>query len=220
MFNAPAVALAVAASIPALNWLQETVGRADPHLIAALAFQPSDLWRDGGLPGLVTAMFLHDGWAHALMNALAALAFGPPVARLMRGASGAIGFLLFYIACGIVAALGYGLLHPASDDLLVGASGAVFGLVGAALRLVGRRKGGIRGLTDPAFLRPAAVLMLVNVATGLIGFAPGMEGARIAWEAHAVGFVFGALVIGPWRRLFDRPAAAFDSGTDISDPAG
>ena len=44
--------------------------------------------------------------------------------------------------------------------------------------------------------------MLVNLLIGLVGFAPGAEGARIAWEAHAFGFLFGILVIGPLGRWF------------------
>jgi membrane associated rhomboid family serine protease len=46
--------------------------------------------------------------------------------------------------------------------------------------------------------------MAVNAVTGLIGYAPGAEGARIAWEAHAVGFVVGFIAIGPLGRLFGK----------------
>ncbi len=46
--------------------------------------------------------------------------------------------------------------------------------------------------------------MAVNAATGLIGLATGVEGARIAWEAHVAGFVFGILAIGPVARIFGQ----------------
>lgn len=153
------------------------------------------------------------------MNAILGLAFGTPVARLMPGAKGAVAFLAFYIVCGLLATAGYGLAHPASYDALVGASGAVFGLMGAALRLLGRNKSGkLRSLTDKRFLTPAAAIMAVNVVVGLLGFAPGMEGARIAWEAHAFGFGAGALLIGPWSSVFRARPEAFDSPPDLRDP--
>jgi len=184
----------------------------------AFAFQPASLVVGGWWPGLLTAMFLHAGWAHVGMNAAGAIAFGPPVARLMPGARGAAGFLLFYMACGLAAALGYGLAHLGSDALMVGASGAVFGLMGAAIRLLGRRSGRLRPLTDRRVLTTSAALMLVNAGAGMIGFAPGMEGAAVAWEAHAFGYLFGLLAIGPWARLWGPTAQPFDSSTDLRDP--
>lgn len=214
ILNAPAVALLVAASMPALYLVQERLS--DGGL--SLAFRPSSLWNGQWWPGLLTSMFVHGGWAHVAMNAVAALAFGPPVARLMGGAKGAVGFLLFYIACGLVATAGYGLIHPASYDSLVGASGAVFGLMGAALRLLGRRDRGPGSLGDRRFLMSAVVIMGVNAAAGLVGLAPGMEGAQVAWEAHAFGFVCGALLIGPWAGLFGSRPEPFASPSDLRDP--
>jgi membrane associated rhomboid family serine protease len=208
------VALLVAASMPALYLVQERLS--DGGL--SLAFRPSSLWNGEWWPGILTSMFVHGGWAHVAMNAIAALAFGPPVARLMDGVKGAVGFLLFYIACGLVATAGYGLIHPASYDSLVGASGAVFGLMGAALRLLGRRDRALRSLGDRRFLMPAGVIMGVNAAAGLVGLAPGMEGAQVAWEAHAFGFVCGALLIGPWAGVFGSRPGPFASPSDLRDP--
>lgn len=184
----------------------------------AFAFQPASLLAGSWWPGLLTAMFLHAGWAHVGMNAAGAIAFGPPVARLMPGARGAAGFILFYMACGLAAALGYGLVHLGSEVPMVGASGAVFGLMGAAIRLLGRRGGRLRSLTDRRVLTTSAALMLVNAGAGMIGFAPGMEGASVAWEAHAFGYLFGLLAIGPWLRLWRATAQPFDSPTDLRDP--
>jgi len=200
--------------MPALYLIQERL----PDAGLSLAFRPSSLWTGEWWPGLLTSMFLHGGWAHLAMNAVAALAFGPPVARLATGARGAAAFLLFYVACGVVATGGYGLIHPDSYDSLVGASGAVFGLMGGALRLLGRRDQGLRSLGDRRFLTTATVLMAVNAAAGLVGLAPGMDGARIAWEAHAFGFVCGALLIGPWAKAFGSRRAPFASSPDLGDP--
>lgn len=203
IFNAPPVAVLLALSMPVLFLLQQRL--ADGGL--SYAFLPSSLVYGDWWPGLFSAMLVHGGWGHVAANAVAALAFGPPVARLFPGLKGAAIFLAFYIVCGVVASIGYALVHLASNDPVVGASGAVFGLMGAAIRLLGSRNGRLRALTDRRVLSATAVIMAVNAATGLIGFAPGVEGARIAWEAHAAGFIFGLLAIGPVARLFgQRPS--------------
>ncbi|HYC96627.1 rhomboid family intramembrane serine protease [Brevundimonas sp.] len=185
----------------------------------SLAFRPASLWRGDWWPGLFTSMFMHGGWGHVAMNALGVFAFAPPVARLMAGARGVAGFLGFYLVTGLVGTAGYGLIHPDTFDPLVGASGAVFGLMGAAFRLLGRRNGTLRALTDRRFLLMAAVVMAINMVVGLIGLAPGAEGARVAWEAHAFGFVTGALLIGPWSSLFRPRPTSFDSPPDLRDPS-
>jgi len=203
ILNAPMVAVVLALSMPVLFLLQQRLS--DGGL--SYAFLPSSLIYGDWWPGLFSAMLVHGGWGHVVANAVAALAFGPPVARLFPGLKGAAIFLAFYIVCGLIALIGYALVHLASNDPVVGASGAVFGLMGAALRLLGSRNGRLRAVSDRRVLTAAAAIMAVNAATGLIGFAPGVEGARIAWEAHAAGFVFGLLVIGPVARLFgQRPS--------------
>lgn len=201
-------------SMPLLYWLQTRL----PDGGLSLAFRPASLWEGGWWPGLLSSMFVHANWPHVAMNAVSALAFGAPVARLAPGARGAIAFFAFYIVCGLFSTALYALVHASSQDALVGASGAVFGLMGAALRLLGRRNNGLRALTDRRFLIPAVAIMAVNAAIGLIGFAPGAEGVRVAWEAHAFGFITGALLVGPWRTAFGRTPAAFDSPRDLGDP--
>jgi len=204
-----------AASMPVLYWLQVRL----PDGGLSFAFRPSSLWDgQGWWPGLVSSMFVHGGWAHVAMNAVAALAFAPPVARQLPGPIGTVSFLLFYVTCGVLATVGYALVHPDSFDALVGASGAVFGLMGAAIRMLGRRDGRLTPLHDRRFLMTTAAIMGVNAAAGLIGLAPGGGGTSVAWEAHAFGFVAGAVLIGPWRLLGGKPREAFDSASDLRDP--
>lgn len=212
IFNVPLLPLLLAASMPALYFFQS---RAHDYWLG-LAFAPVDL-SEGRYVGLVSSMFVHGSWPHAAMNAVAALTFGTPIARLFRGGVGVGVFLSLYIVSGVVATLGYGLLHWGSVDPLVGASGAVFGLIGAATRLLGGG-GRVLPLASRAVLTTAFAWMAVNAVLGLIGFAPGTEGARIAWEAHAFGFVFGILAIGPLARLFARPVERFDSSAGLGDP--
>lgn len=211
IFNAPLIAVLVALSMPVLFLGQLRL----PDFGMSLAFRASDL-ATGYWGGLFTSMLLHGGWGHVGMNAVGAFAFGPPVARLLRGAWGVVAFLALYIGGGVIAALGYGLLHLNSGDQLVGASGAVFALIGAATRLLGGH-GSVLPLTDRRVLSASAGWMLVNAAVGLIGFAPGADGARIAWEAHAFGFVFGILAIGLLGRIFGAHAG-FASVERMSDP--
>lgn len=190
MFNAPLLPVLIAASMPVLYFFQERL----PDQGLSMAFRASDL-RVGEWGGLFTSMLLHGGWVHAGMNAVGALAFGTPLARLLDRGAGPLLFILFYIASGVTAALGYGLVHWGSPAPLVGASGAVFGLIGASTRLLGGR-GEVLGLFHPAVVRSSLAWMGANLVVGLIGLAPGAEGARIAWEAHAFGFLFGLLAVG------------------------
>lgn len=201
VFNAPPTVLLIALSMPVLFFFQRQL----PDMGAGMAFAPSDL-QQGRYGGLFTSMLLHAGWAHAVMNAVAALAFGAPVARLFGDRIGPTVFLLFYIGCGVAAALGYGLIHWGDATPMVGASGAVFGLIGAATRLMGGR-GRVLPLRDRRVIGASVAWMSVNALTGLIGYAPGADGAAIAWEAHAVGFVVGLAAIGPLGRLFRRGPA-------------
>ncbi len=215
VFKAPLVAVLLAVSLPILFWIQTRL----PDGGLSLAFMPASLWRGDWWPGLLTSMFMHANWGHVAMNALGVFAFAPPVARLTPGVRGAVVFLAFYLATGLLGTIGYGLVHPDSFDPLVGASGAVFGLTGAAFRLLGRRNGSLRPLGDRRFLLMAAVIMGINAAVGLIGLVPGAVGARVAWEAHAFGFVAGAVLIGPWIRLFGSRRTSFDSPPDLRDPS-
>jgi membrane associated rhomboid family serine protease len=196
ILNAPFLPVLIAASMPVLFWFQERL----PDEGLSMAFRAGDLAR-GQWGGLFTSMLLHGGWAHVMMNAVGALAFGAPVARLLSRRFAPLAFIALYIGSGVIAALGYALCHPGSMAPLVGASGAVFGLIGASTRMLGGH-GRVLPLFHPAVLKASAVWMGVNLLIGLVGFAPGAEGARIAWEAHAFGFLFGILVIGPLGRWF------------------
>jgi membrane associated rhomboid family serine protease len=171
----------------------------------AYAFAPANL-----VPGrwetVITAIFLHGSWAHALMNGAFALAFSTPLARLFRPKiEGGLLFFAFYILTGVLANLGFAALHPGSPAMVVGASGAVSALMGASARLMG---GG--GRPGPILSKPVLSLggawLGINVLIALVGgsFLPGAGNAGVAWEAHLVGFAAGVLLIGPFARLVPR----------------
>jgi membrane associated rhomboid family serine protease len=196
VFNAPWPALLAAASILAPNAL---LMNADEPTILSLALVPSDFWA-GHWTGVVTMMFVHGGWLHALMNAAFAVAFGAPVARLLgTGARGGAVFSLFYMACGIISGFGYAILHPDAVGPVVGASGAVSGLMGAAARTMDGR-GGLGPMFGPQVLSMGLGWLVVNLVMAVAGGLLTAGAGGVAWEAHLIGFAAGVLVIGPFVR--------------------
>ena len=160
-----------------------------------------------------TYAFMHGGLAHIAINMVWLAAFGSPLANRLGG----VRFAVFYAATGLASVVLFWALHPNGEVPLVGASGAISGMMGAAARYGFRidrssGKAAFAGepLTVAAVLRSRGVMtflgvwMVINLATGLLGFAPGIDG-QIAWEAHIGGFVAGFFGL----RFFDRqqPAA-------------
>lgn len=199
--NAPWPVVALTVSIIVLYLVQ----RGLPFLVEAFAFSPLRL-AEGSLIGLVSSQFLHGSWAHALMNAAFVLAFGAPVGRYLGpNASGVVGFFLFYLTCGVLAALGFAALNWGQDALMVGASGAASGLMGAAARLIGGR-----GRPGPLFSQAVTSMggawIVINIIMAFAGGAliPGAGSAGVAWEAHLAGFFAGVLLIGPFGWLAGR----------------
>ena len=155
---------------------------------------------------LFTDLFIHGGWAHAGMNAAGCLAFGAPVARFLGlGARGALGFFLLYILCGVLSNLGYAALHWRDLMPLAGASGAVSGLFGASSRLIEHRPG-LSPYASRTVVASGAAWIVINVALGLLHFAPGMgDDVQVAWEAHLAGYAAGLILITPFAALFREP---------------
>lgn len=203
MFNAPWPALVLVGAIIAAYAWQST--QAPEVVVPALGFSAAGL-AAGRWETLFTALFLHAGWGHALMNAAFALAFASPTARLFgTGALGSLVFLVFYLLCGALSSLGFAAFHWGSPQLLVGASGAVSGLMGAAARITpGRHVLG--GLLSRQVLGMGGAWLAVNLIIALIGGAllPGADGAAVAWEAHLAGFAAGVLLVGPFAWIARR----------------
>ena len=204
IINAPWPAVAVVLAILGSYAWQAWFAGGDAA-IGALGFAPADLDR-GRWQGLITVMFAHGGWTHAIMNALGALAFGPPVARLMGSSPrGALAFFAFYLVCGVLSTLGYAVMHLHAVEPVVGASGAVSGLMGAAARLFDRGDQ-LAPVTSRAVLSVGLGWIVANALLAVFGAAPLTGGGRIAWEAHIAGFVLGVLLVGPFARLAGPPA--------------
>ena len=202
-FNAPWPAAAIAASILGAYLVQTRAGSAEA-IYARLGFSPAAL-AAGRWNGLITALYVHGGWAHAGMNALGALAFGAPVARrLGTDATGALGFFGLYFACGVAASLGFALVHPGSAAVLVGASGAVSGLMGAASRLLIPPGAALAPYLSSNVVGMATAWLIVNLLLAAFGLGVVAGGAPVAWEAHLFGYAAGLVAIGPLLALARR----------------
>lgn len=183
----------------------------DEMLVRNFAFEP-ELFFLAGAPWealalaigvrVLASLFMHGDLAHLIVNMAFLLAFGSAVERRI----GAARFVVFYLATGALALGGAVVLFWFAREslLVVGASGAISGLFGAASRYYFRSgptilvQGAPRRAPSGASL--AVTFILVNVAFGLSGFDP-MGGYRtIAWEVHVAGFVAGWLGFP----LFDR----------------
>lgn len=228
IFNLPGVVVVLIAICTLIHLLRTYVldPEQDLALLVGAAFVPAfysgrfaiDI---SSFTSPFTYAFLHGSILHLVVNMIWLAAFGSPLANRL----GVVRFLLFWAFTSLCAALLHYVLHMADQSPLIGASGAISGMMGAAARFgfqIDRRSG------KPAFagrLMPVAavfrsrsvvtflaVWMVVNLATGLVGFTPGVDDA-IAWEAHIGGFLAGFLCID-WfdrqRRVGD--AEAMDQG--------
>jgi membrane associated rhomboid family serine protease len=207
IFNAPWPPVAMAGAIVGLYAWQSLAPL--ELVVDRFGFSPAK-FAAGDWAGAVTALFVHGTWMHGLLNAAFALAFGAPVARFLGGSGrGLAAFFTFYLGCGVLANLGHAAVHPGDPTSLVGASGAVAGLMGAAARLIATRGARLGTLTSPPVISMTLALLIVNLLLAVFG-APGSGGMRIAWEAHLFGFAAGLLGIGPITRLFGAPGRLDD----------
>jgi len=202
-FNAPWQSVALILLIVGGYGIQTLFREQD--VINAFAFAPANL-APGHWETAITAIFLHGSWSHALMNGAFALAFATPVARYLGPKlEGGLLFFGFYVLTGVLANLGYAALHPGAVVPIVGASGAVSALMGAAARLIGGR--GTPGpMFSKAVLSLGASWIFINMIFAFGGGAllPGAGSAGVAWEAHVIGFILGVPLIGLFGRLAPR----------------
>jgi membrane associated rhomboid family serine protease len=173
---------------------------ATPALLESLVYAPDPTPLARPLT-LLTAIWLHGGWGHLSMNAAFALAFATPLARFLGGGfRGTAALFLYFLACGAIGNLGFGLLHAGQPYGVIGASGGVSGLAAGAARIVGG-EGGIGGFRSPFVLSMGAAWVLTNLVVAVAGGALIEGGSQIAWEAHLVGFAAGLALLKPFAAL-------------------
>lgn len=215
---------------------QESLGpRAEAELAFAYGTVPAVLFGTGELPPqlqlvppwvtLFTSMFLHGGWLHLLGNMLYLWLFG----RGVESATGTARYLVFYLLCGVAAALTQALAEPAAEVPMIGASGAIAGTLGAYLVLHPRANVVVfvwififvRLIAVPAvFVLGLWFLLQLLSALASTGGGPG-----VAFWAHVGGFVLGMALVPLFRRrgvpmLQPRRSVAFSTRRPQRGPWG
>ncbi|MGA9796447.1 MAG: rhomboid family intramembrane serine protease [Rhizomicrobium sp.] len=145
--------------------------------------------------------FLHGGFAHVAANSIWLLAFGPVVARRY----GSVLFLVYFLLCGIAGAVAELISAWGSVVVIVGASAAIAGLMGASFRVMGpnpREQAQVpASLLSRRILLWSAIWLAVNVIVGVLGVGAGPGIQLIAWQAHIGGYLMGLLLVGPFDAL-------------------
>jgi membrane associated rhomboid family serine protease len=223
VFNVHAVVVAVLALLVSVHVARSFLSPDhDLWVVVAGAFIPGRYGTGGTeLPGGVSAlylsplthMFLHGDWLHLALNAAWLLAFGGAIAAR----TGTLRFLIFFVLCGLGGALAFYIVNPELVQPMIGASGAISGLMGGTLRFLfpAMESGGFRRLReaprtiplmslsetlqDRRVLMTSAILVVLNLLT-IIGFGTAQYSGGIAWEAHLGGYVIGLFTYG----LFDN----------------
>ena len=150
-------------------------------------FSDKNIWLAAGV-----SMFLHGGIAHLLFNMWSLWIFGNNVEE----AFGHVGYVIFYLAAGVAATVGFVAVNPDLTVPLIGASGAIAGVMGAYVVLFPRHL-----ILTIIFFFVTAVPAIVFLGFWFVSqFAIAGSETGIAWEAHVAGFIFGVIVTLPFRQ--------------------
>jgi membrane associated rhomboid family serine protease len=147
----------------------------------------------------VTAMFLHGGWLHLISNIWYLWIFGDNIEDRL----GHVGYVVFYLVCGVGASAAHVVMNPTAMEPMIGASGAIAGVLGAYLICFPRAR--VMTLVPvffmPLFIRLPAVVVLgswfiMQIFNGgaTIG-ASAQQAGGVAWWAHIGGFVIGMILV-------------------------
>jgi membrane associated rhomboid family serine protease len=159
---------------------------------------------------MFSALFVHGGWLHIIFNMLFLWVFGPGVEDAMTRAR----FLAFYLLCGLAATTAQVVADPASTAPLIGASGAIAGVLGAYLVLLPRAR--VLAVIPliivfPVVSIPAWMLLLAWFALQAVQGLGSLHAATpgVAFFAHIGGFLAGMALVLPFvvRRPRRRVAA-------------
>lgn len=176
---------------------------------SVIALGPDVSCEVGAFPAwatLFTSMFMHGGWMHLIGNMLFLWVFGNNI----EDSTGRIRFVVFYLACGIAAALAQAFFSPGSRIPMVGASGAISGVMGAYMVLYPRTRVHVLiflGIYVNTVAVPAYLMLAYWFFLQLLGGLPGLgkDLGGTAFLAHVGGFVAGVVLIKLFqnKRLLD-----------------
>jgi len=180
-----------------LDWVEIADERCTDRPLGDAAFPQKDIWLSVGV-----SMFLHGGIAHLLFNMWSLWIFGNNVEEAFGGPA----YLLVYLLAGLAATAGFVLTNPDLTVPLVGASGAIAGVMGAYLVLFPRHQ-----VMTLVFVRIVAIPAMFFLGLWFLSQFLLLGGdSGIAWEAHVAGFLFGAAVTLPFRGALLRRTLAGD----------
>ena len=213
-FGTPFVTWTIIGLCVAVYLWQFTLGEtALREAVYALGVVPSSLLGGARLPEdialvspwmtVFTSMFLHGGFMHLGGNMLYLWIFGDNIEVAM----GWKRFIVFYLLCGIAAALAQALVNPTSNIPMIGASGAIAGVLGAYLLLYPRARVRVFMFPFGIFGVPAVIVLGFWFLLQLVNSAGMSDGGGVAYLAHVGGFVAG-LVLAPLFRRKSVPLFA------------
>ena len=150
-------------------------------------------------PTIYSSMFLHSGVGHLAGNMLYLWIFGNNIEDVL----GKFRFIIFYLVCGTLASMGHIVTDLQSDVPMVGASGAISGILGAYLVLFPFAR--VKTLVFLGFLItivrvPAIILLVIWVLIQVFSGVVAGDGG-VAWFAHIGGFIAGMLLILPFQDI-------------------
>jgi membrane associated rhomboid family serine protease len=219
--------LLLASNVAVFVWMVLNVSRGQEAFVNELGLVPARISREPVLAAytVITSMFMHGSVAHLGSNMLFMHVFADNIEEALGHAR----FLVFYLLCGIAAALAQIVVDPNSTIPMIGASGAIAGVVGAYLALYPQAPIVVFNMFFPMWfviglfpILPAWVVaglfFISNLLQGLGSLGLQLQGG-IAFFAHLGGFVCGLVLgrlwatrrpdVSPWhgfrRARYDRP---------------
>ena len=188
-----------------------------PASLLGIETLPGDLEKIDPYLTLITSMFMHGGWMHLIGNMLYVWIFADNIEDDL----GKIKFILFYLASGIAAALTQVYLNVNSTIPMVGASGAISGVLGAYMVRYPRNKVLVLiplGVFTQLLRIPALFVLGFWFVLQFISSAGSTgEGGGVAYGAHIGGFVFGAAVMFFFGNFLIPKKPFFKALTEKSD---
>jgi membrane associated rhomboid family serine protease len=172
----PVVTALIVINVAVFLWEQTKYDK----IVSRFAMWPYGVYHHGQWYRLITAAFLHEGWEHIILNMITLAIVGPAV----EAEVGKVRFLALYLLAAVGGSVGSYLLDNA-NTLGIGASGAIFGVMGAYYVLARRRRWDLSAITG---------LLVINL---ILGFAV----SGIDWRAHLGGLITGGLVCLGFDRL-------------------
>ena len=170
-----------------------------PAVLLGGAQLPSELAFVPPAATIFTSMFMHGGWMHLIGNMLYLWIFGDNVEDSM----GHVRYLIFYFLCGIAAVFAQALPEPNSEIPMVGASGAISGVLGAYVLLHPHAKVLVAipfGFILHTMRLPAGLVLALWFGLQLLSNTVTQGGGGVAFRAHIGGFIAGMVLVALFKR--------------------